>query len=447
MKLTLSRLSALLSSSLLPVALSYAAPPDPPSPQGAGTIEQRLERAWKTLRDGDAATAAPDLVAAAKEIPHPAVLMAAAEALARSGKTAEAVSWVERAAAMGGVGNLERLQEAFAAARNAPGVEPAFAKLRANDTAIARGKVAFTLEEKDLLPESVAYDPVSRAFYVGSLHKRKIVRVGPDGAAHDFVPQGGDGAWAILGMKIDPRRRELWANSCNAVEASPPMAPEEPATVGQAGVFRWSLDTGKLVAKHVAGSKDAPVCFNDLVITPDGAAWISAGPDVYRLAPGAAAPERFIETEGFINGIAASDDGSRIYMAHHLRGVQILDPATRAVTPLRMPADTTLAGIDGLYVRGRTLVAVQNGLGKSPERVVQAALDASLSVVTCHVVLDRNRPEYDIPTTGVLVGEDFYYVASSQLRSFENGRVWPLDRLKKSPIIRTPLAGADCRLG
>ena len=444
MRLTIIRLSVILALAVVLAASPCAVPSDQPAPKGTETIEQRLERAWKTLRDGDAAAAAPDLVAAAKEVPHPAVLMAAAEALARSGKPAEAVSWIDRAAAMGGVGNLERIEEAFAAARSAPGVEPALAKLRSNDVPIARGKVAFTLEEKDLLPESVAYDPASRAFYVGSLHKRKIVRVGADGAAQDFVPQGGDGVWAVLGMKVDPRRRELWANSCNPVEASPPMAPEEPATLGQAGVFRWSLDTGKLVAKHVIGSKDAPVCFNDLVITPDGIAWISAGPDVYRLAPGSA-PERFIGSDGFINGIAASDDGSRIFLAHHLRGVQVLDPATRAVTPLKLPGDATLAGIDGLYVRGRTLVAVQNGLGKSPERVVQAALDASLSTVTCHVVLDRNRPEYDIPTTGVLVGDDLYYVASSQLRSFENGRVWPLDRLKQSTIIRTALAGADCR--
>jgi hypothetical protein len=407
---------------------------------------ERIERAWKALRAGDAAAAAPDLVAAAGDMPNtPGILLAAAEALARSGKPAEALAWVERAAAMGGVGDIQRLEEALQGADKKLGADGALAKLRSNAAPIAAGTVAITLEEKDLLPESVAYDPRTRVFYVGSLHKRKIVRVGPDGAAGDFAPQAAEGLWAVLGMKIHPARRELWANSCNPVEASPPISPEDPASVGQAGIFRYDLETGRLIAKHLAGSKEAPVCFNDLVITPDGTAWLSTGPaGVWRLRPGAGAPERFIEHEGFINGIAASDDGSRIFLANHLRGVHVLEPATRTVRPLVLPADVTLSGIDGLYVRGRTLVAVQNGLGRGPERVVQAQLDAALGAVACLVVLDRNHPAYEIPTTGVLVGDDLYYVASSQLRSFENGKVWPPDRLKKSVILKTALAPDGC---
>jgi hypothetical protein len=408
--------------------------------------QERIESAWRALRAGDAAAAAPDLGAAANQMPHtPGILLAAAEALARSGRHAEAITWMERAAAMGGVGDPQRLEEAFAGAPDRGAATRALEKLRANATPIATGALAFTLDEKDLLPESVAHDPATKAFYVGSLHKRKIVRLAPDGAARDFVAPAADGLWAVLGMKVHPSRRELWANSCNPVDASPPIAPEDPASVGHAGVFRFDLDTGMLIAKHLAGSKEAPICFNDLVFTPDGTAWLSTGPDgVWRLRPGAPVPERFIEHKGFINGIAASDDGARIFLADHLRGVQVLDPATRSTKPLALPADATLSGIDGLYVRGRTLVAVQNGLGRSPERVVQAELDPALSAVTCLMVLDRNRPDYDIPTTGVLVGEDFHYVASSQLRSFENGKVWPAERLKKSVILRTPLAAGGC---
>jgi len=33
------------------------------------------------------------------------------------------------------------------------------------------------LEEKDLIPEGIAYDDQERAFYVGSIHRNKIVRV------------------------------------------------------------------------------------------------------------------------------------------------------------------------------------------------------------------------------------------------------------------------------
>ena len=38
-------------------------------------------------------------------------------------------------------------------------------------------RIAFTLSETDLIPEGIAYDPVDKAFFLSSLHKRKIVRV------------------------------------------------------------------------------------------------------------------------------------------------------------------------------------------------------------------------------------------------------------------------------
>lgn len=224
------------------------------------------------------------------------------------------------------------------------------------------------------------------------------------------------------------------------------MVPDEPATRGQAGVFRFDLDTGRLVSKHLAGSAAAPLCFNDLVLTPDGGAFMSAGPDgIHRILPGGAGVERFAAYAGFVNGIASSDDGRLLFLADHLRGVQVMEVATRSVRPLRLPPEMTLSGIDGLYVRGRLLVGVQNGLGRSPERVVQGWLDEALGSVVCLKVLDRNRPEFDVPTTGTLAGDDFYYIASSQLRRFDKEVIWPMERLDRSVIMRTPLAPAGCQ--
>ena len=72
--------------------------------------------------------------------------------------------------------------------------------------------------------------------------------------------------------------------------------------------------------------------------------------------------------------------------------------------------------------------------------MIQAELTPSLDAVTCVAVLDRNRPEFDIPTTGVLVGNELFYVASSQLRRFsEDKTIFPREKLTESVIIRTPL--------
>jgi hypothetical protein len=309
----------------------------------------------------------------------------------------------------------------------------------ADDSPVVRGRVAFSLADRALIPESIAYDEVDRAFYVGSMYKRKIVRLA-DGRATDFVPSAADGIWSVLGIKVDPVRRELWANACNLEERSPPMMPDDPATRGQGGVFRYDLKTGKLIRKYTVGWAMAPRCFNDLAFTPDGSVYLSSGPDgIYRVTPDATRVELFAEFPSFINGIATSADG-RLLVLGDYRGAQLMDIATRSSRLIAVPAGETLAGIDGLYIRGQTLVAVQNGLRSRSARVIQAELTPSLDRVTCIAVLDRNRPEFDIPTTGVLVGNDLFYVASSQLRRFnEDKTIFPAEKLTESVIIRTPL--------
>lgn len=309
------------------------------------------------------------------------------------------------------------------------------------DTPLSRGVVAFRLSDRELIPEGIAFDPVEGSYYVGSLYKRKIVKVGADGRESDFVAQAQDGLWAVLGMKVDAARRELWANACNLADRQPPMIPDDEATRGQGGVFRYDLRTGRLLARYLVGSKAAPRCFNDLVLAPDGAAYLSSGPDgVYRVRRDEPRPELLAEHAGFINGIAASDDGRLLFLADHQRGVQVMDVATRAVIPVKMPAGETLSGVDGLYVRGRMLVAVQNGRRNRPERLLQAELSASMDAVTCFSVLERGRPDYDVPTTGVLVGGDVVYIASSQMRRFnEDKTIFPREKLTESVIVRTPL--------
>ena len=309
-----------------------------------------------------------------------------------------------------------------------------------DDVPVMRGTVAFRLADRQLIPESIAYDPAARAFYVGSMYKRKIIRIAADGGVTDFVSSAADGIWSVLGIKIDPTGQELWANACNLEDRSPPMVPDDPDTRGHGGVFRYDLRTGKLIRKYTVGWAMAPRCFNDLVFTRDGSVYLTSGPNgIYRVEPNATRAELFTEFPSFINGIAASDDGRSLFIADY-RGAQLMDIATRTAKPIAVPGGETLAGIDGLYVRGRTLVAVQNGFRARPARVAQAELTPALDAVTCFAVLDRNRPEFDIPTTGVLVGDALFYVASSQLRRFnEDKTIFPADKLTESVIIRTPL--------
>jgi sugar lactone lactonase YvrE len=47
-------------------------------------------------------------------------------------------------------------------------------------------EVAFIVPEKDLIPEGIAYDPADKTCYLGSIYKKKVVRITAKGDISDF---------------------------------------------------------------------------------------------------------------------------------------------------------------------------------------------------------------------------------------------------------------------
>jgi hypothetical protein len=54
-------------------------------------------------------------------------------------------------------------------------------------------------------------------------------------------------------------------------------------------------------------------------------------------------------------------------------------------------------------------------------------------------VLEQGHPLSDLPLTGTIVGDDLYYVARSQLRAFDDMKIWPMEKLKETVILKLPL--------
>ncbi|MCU7503689.1 MAG: hypothetical protein HF314_11475 [Ignavibacteria bacterium] len=55
-------------------------------------------------------------------------------------------------------------------------------------------------------------------------------------------------------------------------------------------------------------------------------------------------------------------------------------------------------------------------------------------------VLESNNPDFVIPTTGTIKDDTFYFIAASQLRSFEeNGKIFPEEKLKDVLILKLNL--------
>lgn len=361
-----------------------------------------------------------------------------AKSLAKQGRKDEALDLLDEAAAFGA--RFDESDAAWALLRGDARFDRIVRQMRARTSPLIRSEVAHRLD-KELTPENIAYDPKTGAWFVGSMYKAKIIRIERDGRVSDFVPSKRDGLLSVLGMKVDAAKRELWAAAGN-FGGRPPIENEDPSTAGQAAIFRYNLDTGALIAKYPAPKSDPPVQYNDIVLSAEGDLYATAGTSgIWRLRRGGQTMEQwFPDPDAWYNGITISPDGKSIFGASHLEGIVKIDLATKTRTLIDMPAGVTLGGIDGLYFHNGSFVGVQNGT--DPIRVIRAWVDLEMRRVTRFVVLEQGHPETDLPLTGVIVGNDLYYVGRSQIRAFENGKIWPAERLKETTILRLPLEPA-----
>ncbi|HWL88016.1 MAG TPA: hypothetical protein VNO21_19570 [Polyangiaceae bacterium] len=270
---------------------------------------------------------------------------------------------------------------------------------------VDRSRVAF-VAPAEIVPENVAFDPKTGAFFLGSLSLRKVVRI-VDGRIQDFtrgevLPP----LLSVVGMKVDPLRRTLWA----ATER------EHGAEKGQSALVLFDVDTGEIV-RRFAPDDGQPHLFNDVVVTAAEDVFVtdSVGGGIYRVS--ARGPLRAFVPPGtftYPNGIALSSDEKKLFVAFDA-GIAVVDTATGAHSELENASPHSIAGIDGLYVHHDGLLAVQNGIGRP--RVVRFALDSKASRVTGGEVLESGNPYFHSPTTGVLVGNRFYYVANCEDRN------------------------------
>jgi hypothetical protein len=89
-----------------------------------------------------------------------------------------------------------------------------------------------------------------------------------------------------------------------------------------------------------------------------------------------------------------------------------VDLKTGASAPVAHPSNLCLAAIDGLYFYGHGLIAIQNAF--MTPRVVRFSLTGDLRSIGRFEVLERRNPLFDGITTGVIAGNDFFYMANIQ---------------------------------
>lgn len=175
---------------------------------------------------------------------------------------------------------------------------------------------AFTVSEKDLIPEGITYDPVGQAFYLSSLYKSKIIKIDNKGNRTDFTKEQQDGLWPVLGMKVDPKNRSLWVCSCAGSGNCKNFNPDEK---GWSGVFKYNIDTGLFQKRYTLHEPGKPHLFNDLVVLDNEDVYVTDSADaaVYKITAKNDKPELFVKSGLFTypNGIALSDDRKSLFVA------------------------------------------------------------------------------------------------------------------------------------
>lgn len=303
-----------------------------------------------------------------------------------------------------------------------------------------RGNVAFSINQPDLVPEGIAYDPVTRTFFVSSTYRRKIVAVGPDGRARDFTGEAHEGLLGVVGMKVDAERRLLWAASGDAGR-NMPMKGMKPSGEGSSSLHKYDLRTGKLVKKFVLAGRDKHF-LNDLVVDARGNVYVTDSPTgmLHMVRAGGERLETFLPANSlpWPNGIAISDDQRTLYVA--TRGAyRSVDIASRVVRTLS--TSTPVGPTDGLVYHRGSLVAIQPWeQGRVVERYI---LSPSGDRIVRSQVLVADHPEHSQPTTGVVVDGTLYYVANSQLqlfrRLFRDDGTYPLEPLRPAVVLQIGL--------
>lgn len=302
------------------------------------------------------------------------------------------------------------------------------AKLNAREPRVERAQTVFTIEgRRDLIPEGIAFDPVDDVFYVTGIHRRNVLRVDRSGRATDFVKEAQDGMLAGLGVKVDARRRLLWVISVTTHEMRGWKAGDDRSMLAAYDLGN-GLGKGRLVRKIDA----TPAMLNDLALMEDGSLFATdmGRGNVMRLAPEATAFEVWAKDLSYPNGIALSEDQRFLYVAD-FRGISRFDLSDRSRTAIESKA--LLAGIDGLSMHRGKLIGIQNGLGKT--RVIR--IDPANGNVE---ILESGNALFDIPTTGTLAGDDYFFIANSQLRAFHDDRtIWPMEKLRDPIMMRIGL--------
>jgi hypothetical protein len=329
---------------------------------------------------------------------------------AETGDTKGAIAAMEKVAELGD-GYLPAPQLGFARVWDDPAFKAIVARMEAKLPRLDYAPRVFEIEDRSLLPEGLAYDAKSGNFFMGSIAKRRILRIDAHNAVTEFTGDAAD-LDAVLGIAVDGPRRRLYAVSTSALT-------DEGEKRLRNTVVAFDVDTGKVVKRY-----DVPTArqLNDVTVALGGRVYVSDSLSGAVFELHAEGLPRQLMPPGQVRnskGLAASPDGKRLYVAH-ATGLAMIDTASGAMKRLVNLTRENIAAIAGLYEYQGDLIGVQNAT--TPGRVILISLAKNGEEVTgVRTLISHHHSGLLEPTTGAVRFDNgsFYLLAATGVSHFD----------------------------
>lgn len=342
-----------------------------------------------------------------------------------------------KAAAVAAMQKVDELGDGFLPPRDQfakiwddPAFQKVWKQLESKLPRLDYAPTAFELDDRTLLPEGIAWDAPSQSFFLGSITKGKIMRVGFGNTVTHFAAKQ-DGLDSILGLAVDAPRRIVYAVATSALT-------EEGRKRRRNAVLAWDVDNGRLV-RHI----DVPAAqqLNDVTVAAGGRVFAtdSGNGAVYEI-PKEGAVRVLVKPDQLrgSNGLAASPDATKLYVAHST-GLAVIDISTGAMKRVANSTRENIAAIDGLYEFQGELIGVENST--NPGRVVVITLSKEGDTVTrVRTLLSHHHNVLDEPTTGAVTDHGFFLLAATGVGHYnDKGEIEKPDDVPKPTVVRVLL--------
>jgi hypothetical protein len=300
---------------------------------------------------------------------------------------------------------------------------------------VVRSDTAFQIHDRRLHVECIAAGEATGIFYLGSIHKRKIIKA-VNGVVTDFTTEAQHGLTSVFSLKIDQPKKILWA--C----ASPVKEMENYDSAARSAVYEYDLETKKLLNKYYPEHTADEFVFGDLALNKAGDVFVSDSRNniIFKLNRESKKLETYFKSDEFwnIQGITFSDDENYIFISDYIKGIYRLGIQKKELIRVTENFQLSTKSIDGLIYYQKSLIAIQNYV--MPMRVTRYFLNVDSDKLINYAIIDKGHPAFNEPTNGCIQGNYFYYIANSQWSGYNDShQLKPDSQLQNIVILRMEL--------